>query len=58
MYVKVRNALTGDTALFTLSKLTPVEELRDMIKSKFKVKAMPGLLSWEFHCVLFCQDGG
>lgn len=36
--MKVRNALTGDTALFTLSKLTPVEELRDMIKSKMEVE--------------------
>ena len=34
MYVKVRNALTGDTALITLSKLTSVEDLRDMIKKK------------------------
>jgi len=38
MYVKVRNALTGDTALFTLSKLTAVEDLRDMIKKKMEVE--------------------
>eukprot|EP00092_Neocalanus_flemingeri_P024497 GFUD01026565.1.p1 GENE.GFUD01026565.1~~GFUD01026565.1.p1 ORF type:complete len:605 (+),score=218.89 GFUD01026565.1:105-1919(+) len=38
MYVKVRNAQTGETALFTLSKLTPVEELRDMIQTKMSVE--------------------
>jgi len=38
MYVKVRNAMTGDTSLFTLSKLTVVEDLRDMIKNKMAVE--------------------
>jgi len=38
MYVKVKNAMTGDTALITLSKLTLVEELRDMIKKKMEVE--------------------
>ena len=34
MYVKVKNALSGDMAMFTLSKLTSVEDLRDMVKTK------------------------
>jgi len=38
MYVKVRNALTAETALITLSKLTSVEDLRDMIKAKMDVE--------------------
>ena len=33
MYVKVRS-MTGETVLITLSKLTKVEELREMIKTK------------------------
>jgi len=30
--------MTGDTALFTLSKLTAVEELRDMIRNKMEIE--------------------
>lgn len=37
MYVKVRS-MTGETVLITLSKLTKVEELREMIKTKMDVE--------------------
>jgi len=37
MYIKVKNAMTGDTSMITVSKLTSVSEVRDMILEKMKV---------------------
>jgi len=37
MYIKVRNAMSSDTNLFVVSKLTKVEDLRNMIKDKMDV---------------------
>jgi len=37
MYIKVKNAMTGDTSIITVSKLTSVSEVRDMVMEKMKV---------------------
>jgi len=37
MYIKVKNAMTGDTSMITVSKLTSVSEVKDMVKEKMKV---------------------
>eukprot|EP00092_Neocalanus_flemingeri_P020389 GFUD01022087.1.p1 GENE.GFUD01022087.1~~GFUD01022087.1.p1 ORF type:complete len:755 (-),score=252.74 GFUD01022087.1:131-2395(-) len=37
MYIKVKNAMTGDTSMITVSKLTKVSEVRDMVMEKMKV---------------------
>ena len=34
MYIKVKNAMTGDTSMITVSKLTSVSEVKDMVKDK------------------------
>eukprot|EP00090_Calanus_glacialis_P008127 TRINITY_DN16464_c0_g1_i4.p1 TRINITY_DN16464_c0_g1~~TRINITY_DN16464_c0_g1_i4.p1 ORF type:complete len:757 (-),score=288.61 TRINITY_DN16464_c0_g1_i4:194-2464(-) len=39
MYIKVKNAMTGDTSMITVSKLTSVSEVKDMVKEKMKVGA-------------------
>ena len=35
MYIKVKNAMTGDTSMITVSKLTSVSEVKDMVKEKY-----------------------
>jgi len=37
MYIKVKNAMTGETSMITVSKLTSVGEVKDMVKEKMKV---------------------
>jgi hypothetical protein len=34
MYIKVKNAMTGDTSMITVSKLTSVSEVKGMVKEK------------------------
>ena len=45
MYVRVRNALTAETVLITLSQWTSVEDLRDMIKAKYVSRELLGKFS-------------
>ena len=35
MYVKVRNAMTGDQVMVTASKLTSVAEIKEQISKKY-----------------------
>jgi len=37
MYIKIKNAMNGATAMVTVSKLTSVAEVRDMIQEKMEV---------------------
>jgi len=37
MYIKVKNAMTGQTSMITVSKLTSVSEVKDMVKDKMDV---------------------
>jgi len=37
MYIKVKNAMTGDTSMFTVSKLTAVSDLKSMVHEKMTV---------------------